>query len=510
MDLIPPTKTPPANPQWVFLHGWGSDSSLWQPLCHFLPGEHHFIDLPGFGSGGLEPIEVEDFLTQTATQLPDQCLLVGWSLGGMLATQLAQRHPKKIKALITIASNAVFVARPEWPEAIASATFSQFYQDFEQDAPATWTRFCALQALGDSKRKIVAQQLRQQVAPQPERETLWRQGLQWLEIIDNRGALAELAVPQYHLFGAADALVPANAADHLRQVMPAAALAEVLPECGHAPHVANPELIAQKIKDWLAPPLDKRRIARSFGEAAAGYDDFAHIQRRVAADLFEICPAFSLGPVLDLGCGTGFMAEQLLQSDSPPEVLLADLAQPMVKIARGKLPNLSGVVADAECLPLGDETLNGVVSSLALQWCCDLTEVAQEAHRVLKTGGQFVFSTLGPDTLHELKKAWQSVDAYTHVNRFHAPDLVRRALEKAGFVLLELRRYSLIAHYNELMPLLRELKGIGAHNMNSGSRPGLTGVRQLRQLEEAYQAFRNSEGKLPATYDVILVRADKP
>jgi malonyl-CoA O-methyltransferase len=60
------------------------------------------------------------------------------------------------------------------------------------------------------------------------------------------------------------------------------------------------------------------------------------------------------------------------------------------------------------------------------------------------------------------------------------------------------------------MPLLRELKGIGAHNINPGSRPGLTVVRQLRLLEDAYQHFRDRDDKLPATYDVILVRAKKP
>lgn len=120
-----------------------------------------------------------------------------------------------------------------------------------------------------------------------------------------------------------------------------------------------------------------------------------------------------------------------------------------------------------------------------------------------------VFSTLGPDTLHELKKAWQSVDAYTHVNRFHSPDAVRMALEKADLALIDLCRYPLVAHYDELMPLLRELKGIGAHNINPGSRPGLTGACRLRLLEESYQQFRDQDGKLPATYDVILVRAKK-
>ncbi len=495
---------------WVFLHGWGSDSSQWQPLCRLLPGEHHVVDLPGFGDAGVEPVELDAFLSQVSARLPQRCMLVGWSLGGMLAAQLAQRNPGKIKGLATIASNAVFVARDDWPEAMEAATFNQFYGDFEQDPAATWTRFCALQALGDSKRKVVTQHLRQQSPPSTETATAWLQGLRWLEILDNRQVLTELAMPQYHLFGANDALVPVSAADHLRTLSPQI-LVEVLPGSGHAPHLADPQLVAQKLKDWLAPPLDKRRIARSFGGAAATYDRYAHIQRRVAADLREFCPRFTgAAPVLDLGCGTGYMAEGLAHSVDAPNLLLADLAPPMLKIAREKLPALAGLVADAEALPLADESLAAVVSSFALQWCRDLTAVAREAYRVLQEGGDLVFSTLGPDTLHELKKAWQCIDAYTHVNSFHTPDAVRAALEGAGFAAIELQRYPLVARYDQLMPLLRELKGIGAHNINPGSRSGLTGIRQLHQLEEMYERFRDGDNKLPATYDVILVRAKKP
>jgi malonyl-CoA O-methyltransferase len=497
------------NPPLVFLHGWGSDSSLWQPLCRLLPGQHYFVDLPGFGNFDSELPDLDTFLTQVAERLPHNCYLVGWSLGGMLAAQLARRSDRG-RGLVTISSNAVFVARPDWPEAMEPATFAQFLADFANTPVETWTRFCALQTLGDTKRKVVASLLRQQSAPTSVNHAASLQGLRWLEQLDNRQILAELSIPQLHLFGAGDALVPAETASRLRDLLPASAEAEVLSDRGHAPHLSDPETIAAKLKDFFSSRLDKRRIARSFGDAAVTYDHYAHIQRRVAADLREFCPHFAKGsPVLDLGCGTGYMAEGLLQSDEKPNLLLADLAPPMVKIAREKLPALSGLVADAEALPLADESLAGVVSSLALQWCHDLSVVAQEAYRVLQAGGELAFSTLGPDTLQELKKAWQCIDAYTHVNSFHSPEAVRAALENAGFTAIEQQRYPLVAQYDQLMPLLRELKGIGAHNMNSGSRPGLTGIRQLHQLEERYQRFRDRDNKLPATYDVILVRAKK-
>ena len=101
------------------------------------------------------------------------------------------------------------------------------------------------------------------------------------------------------------------------------------------------------------------------------------------------------------------------------------------------------------------------------------------------------------------------MDDYTHVNHFQTPEQIKRELEAAGLNLIALEQYSLVAEYAELMPLLKELKAIGAHNMNSTQKPGLTGLHQLRKLECAYQALRNPRGLLPATYDVLLVHARK-
>lgn len=498
------------NPPLVFLHGWGSDSSLWQPLCQLLPGQHYFVDLPGFGNFDSKLLDLDTFLAQVAEQLPHNCYLVGWSLGGMLAAQLARRSDR-VRGLVTIASNAVFVARPDWPEAMEPATFAQFLADFANTPVETWTRFCALQTLGDSKRKIVATLLRQQSAPTSVNHVTWLQGLHWLEQLDNRQILAELSIPQLHLLGAGDALVSAVAASRLRDLLPVTAEIEVLSDRGHAPHLSDPETVAARLKEFFVPRLDKRRIARSFGDAAATYDRFAHIQRRVAADLRAFCPSFEIdAPVLDLGCGTGYMAELLQEKNPSLNVFLADLAQPMVQIAREKLHGLPGIVADGECLPITNNSLSAVVSSLALQWCNHLDVAVSEAHRVLQQGGYFAFSTLGPETLWELKKAWEKVDSYTHVNQFQNPEFVHAALDKAGFGEIEMQRYSLVVQYDELMQLLRELKGIGAHNINPGSRPGLTGAKQMRQLENAYASLRDNQDRFPATYDVILIRARKP
>jgi malonyl-CoA O-methyltransferase len=507
-----------SDDHWIFLHGWGSDSTLWLSLCEHLPGTHHFIDLPGFGAALETKPDLETFLAQTADRLPDNSLLVGWSLGGMLAAQLAWRYPQKVRALITLAANAVFSAREDWPQAMDQSTFARFMADFEAAPIDTWNRFCALQSMGDGNRKHILKTLKEQSPPAPHIQQPWQQGLIWLAQLDNRAPLAQLRIPQLHLLGAGDSLVPAACAEHLAELLPADGRVELLTDLGHALHVSDPQRVAGLILDWpgarknpevMGPAIAKSKIARSFGDAAAIYDQYAHVQRRLAEDLVNLCPLFNAGAkVLDLGCGTGFVAELLNRKNAELDLYLADLALPMVRQARLKL-SFPALAADAEFLPFADNSFNGIVSSLTLQWCRDLTPVARGARRILQPGGRLIFSTLGPGTLAELKNAWRQVDTYTHVNHFQTPEQIKRELEAAGLNLISVAQYSVVAEYAELMSLLKELKAIGAHNMNSTQKPGLTGLHQLRKLERAYQSFRNAHGQLPATYDVLLVHAQK-
>jgi pimeloyl-[acyl-carrier protein] methyl ester esterase len=96
----------------VLLHGWGVNSAVFEPLKQALSEYRvHYVDLPGFGNS--DPIEgdIHDWVAALATQLPDNAIWLGWSLGGLVATQVALTFPTKIKALITVASSPCFMAR---------------------------------------------------------------------------------------------------------------------------------------------------------------------------------------------------------------------------------------------------------------------------------------------------------------------------------------------------------------------------------------------------------------
>ena len=159
-----------------------------------------------------------------------------------------------------------------------------------------------------------------------------------------------------------------------------------------------------------------------------------------------------------------------------------------------------------EMLPVAGSAVDLVFSSLMLQWCNDLDAAFAEAARVLRPGGLFIFATLGPDTLRELRASWAGADNKVHVNAFMDMHDVGDSLIRAGLAdpVLDVERLTLT--YDDGYRLMRELKYLGAHNVNVGRRKTLTGKRRMLDMLAAYEQFRQ-EGRLPATYEVVYGHA---
>jgi malonyl-CoA O-methyltransferase len=129
---------------------------------------------------------------------------------------------------------------------------------------------------------------------------------------------------------------------------------------------------------------------------------------------------------------------------------------------------------------------------------------------VLKPGGLLTFTTFGPDTLVELRRAWAAAaDGRTHVNRFIDMHDLGDALVRSGLVepVMDVERYTLT--YATVRDLMRDLKAIGAHNANAGRPRGLTGKGALERMAAEYETHRR-EGRLPATYEVVFGQAWAP
>jgi malonyl-CoA O-methyltransferase len=257
--------------------------------------------------------------------------------------------------------------------------------------------------------------------------------------------------------------------------------------------------------------LDRRRVRRSFERASPGYDRAAVLQTDVRRRLLARLEYVRLEPqvIVDAGCGTGHASRELKRLHPRALVIALDIAPGMLRAAarqRGWLRRFERVCADAQRLPLAEASVDLLYSNLMLQWCDDLDALFAEFRRVLKPRGLLTFSTFGPDTLKELRSAWASVDAHTHVHRFIDMHDIGDALVRAGLSepVLDVEPFTLT--YDDTFALMGDLKAIGAHNAAAGRAPGLTGRGRLSAMSAAYEHHR-SAGKLPATYEVVYGQA---
>jgi malonyl-CoA O-methyltransferase len=266
--------------------------------------------------------------------------------------------------------------------------------------------------------------------------------------------------------------------------------------------------------------IDKKMMRRSFSRAAAGYDATAVLQREVCTRMLERLDYIKMKParLLDAGSGTGWGGRQLAAQYPDAQIISLDIAIGMLQTAQSRSGwwkklfrggRQMAVCGDVEALPLVPNSIEMVWSNLAVQWCNDLPATFVELHRVLKVNGLLMFSTLGPDTLKELRMAFNGVDDHNHLNRFADMHDVGDMLVQAGFSEPVMDMEYMTLTYDDVRGVLQDLRGIGAHNATEGRGQGLMGKNAFARLLENYEKLRR-EGKLPATYEIIYGHAWKP
>lgn len=259
--------------------------------------------------------------------------------------------------------------------------------------------------------------------------------------------------------------------------------------------------------------LQHQQVRANFGRAASSYDAAAQLQREVADRMLEQFRYERIAPelILDVGAGTGYCTRGLEQQFKKSRVVGLDLSEGMLQQAKQQKRWLSKqrfLCGDAERIPLADESVDLIFSSFTLQWCSDLQQTLREFRRILRPGGLLTLSIVGGETLHELRTAWSQIDEHVHVNHFVDLQQVGDLLLAEGFAepVTSVDRFTL--SYPDVMGLMRDLKGLGATNVNAGRRSGLMGRAVLKQLEAVYAA-RDEAGRVQASWEVVYGHAWK-
>ena len=245
-------------------------------------------------------------------------------------------------------------------------------------------------------------------------------------------------------------------------------------------------------------------IRLAFERIAERYDHHAALEQEVCSRLLERTAFNRRAPaqVLDLGCGTGAGSAKLKQIFRKAQVTGLDTSMGMLSRLRrrsGMLKPIRGVCGDMGSLPFATRSADMLFSNLATYWCPDPMAMFSEFRRVLRPDGMLLFSTLGPETLRELKAVWTGVDEQVELPEF--PDLMEigNALMAAGFREPVMDMEVITLSYPDLPSMLEELEATGNALLVRGWDRRL-GAESA--LEQAYSAF-GPDGKYLLSFEII-------
>ena len=217
----------------VLLPGWAMHSGVWGDfatqlsqyftltLIDHLPSQE---SIDAVGDGIVELLDDEPFY------------LLGWSLGGSVALNMAQRYPSRVKGVILLATNPCFVANEAWP-GMPLAMFRAFTQQVHLNALVTLEGFLMVQCQGVTNSHEYLETLKARFASKemlPLNDLM--QNLALLEKVDLRDMLASLTCPVVAILSDNDALVPVTIGQAMQMLQPNLQL-HIIEKAGHIPFV---------------------------------------------------------------------------------------------------------------------------------------------------------------------------------------------------------------------------------------------------------------------------------
>jgi pimeloyl-[acyl-carrier protein] methyl ester esterase len=244
------------GPDVVLLHGWALHGGMWGPwLDDFaLRARLHVLDLPGHGRSAWPPgvHDLDGIARAVYPLLPREAVVLGWSLGGMIALELARRHPRQVSALVLVATTPRFLAGDGWEHGMRADVLEEFARGLAVDHRRTVQNFLALQARGDERSSEALRMLRRQLAQHgpPDLRAL-ETGLSILRDADLRDALPRIAQPTLVVSGQHDRLTPPDAGRELAMAMPSARFT-LIERSGHAPFLSHGPQFLAEVHGFLA------------------------------------------------------------------------------------------------------------------------------------------------------------------------------------------------------------------------------------------------------------------
>ena len=230
----------------VLLHGWGMHAGFFTPVLPMLARRYrvHAVDLPGHGHSRAYPaVDLNAIVAGLRARFVAEgaAVVLGWSLGGLVALQWASIAPADMRALVLVSATPRFVRSADWPHGMDEATLRRFGDELAAGYKLTLQRFVALQLQGSETGRATLAAMRQNLFArgEPDAQALLS-GLDMLRDTDLRAALARIMTPALVIAGDRDTLTPPGAALAMAAALPHAR-AVIIPGAAHVPFLSHPE-----------------------------------------------------------------------------------------------------------------------------------------------------------------------------------------------------------------------------------------------------------------------------
>ena len=238
----------------VLIHGWGLHGGIWSELLPRLSQRWRVIcpDLPGHGaSPRTSRLDLDRLVEAIAFNAPRRATYLGWSLGGLVAMELARRLPQRVERLVLLSTTPRFLNGPKWPCGVAPDVLETFGTGLAADYRKTVRDFLTLQVRGDSHATELLRTLRRRVFAhgEPDAPAL-AQCLEILASSDLRPGLAQIPQATLVMVGEHDRLCPAEASRRLATALPRAELS-VIAGASHAPFLSHREAVLERLQAFL-------------------------------------------------------------------------------------------------------------------------------------------------------------------------------------------------------------------------------------------------------------------
>ncbi len=235
----------------VLLHGWGLNCRVFDALAASFGSTRDVFaaDLPGHGASAFIPWD--DYRAALLAALPARFDLLGWSLGGQLALELAAQAPTRVARLVLIATTPKFVASADWPHGMRPDVLAHFATQLAQDYRRTVTDFLELQVRGSQDAEATLAALRAALLAHGEAQPpALAAGLTWLRETDLRDRCPQVLQPTLAISGQYDRVTQSAALRALAASLPQARFVE-LRRAGHAPFLSHRAECVAAIEAWL-------------------------------------------------------------------------------------------------------------------------------------------------------------------------------------------------------------------------------------------------------------------